>query len=87
VLRQEPDIALVITDMVMPRMGGAELSQLARRAGVRAQFLFTTGYPSVAGAAGGVPADGALLPKPWQPEDLLLKVRELLDEAATRESP
>jgi PAS domain S-box-containing protein len=82
VLRQDPGIALVITDMVMPRMGGAELSQLARRAGVRARFLFTTGYPSVAGAAGGAPADGALLPKPWQPEDLLGKVRELLDETA-----
>jgi nitrogen-specific signal transduction histidine kinase/CheY-like chemotaxis protein len=79
VLRRDPDIDLVITDMVMPRMGGAELSQLARRAGVRAPFLFTTGYPSVAGAAGGAPADGALLPKPWQPEDLLGKVRELLD--------
>jgi PAS domain S-box-containing protein len=85
VLRQDPDIALVITDMVMPRMGGAELSQLARRAGVRAPFLFTTGYPSVAGAVGGAPADGALLPKPWQPEDLLLKVRELLDAAPTSE--
>jgi PAS domain S-box-containing protein len=84
VLRRDPSIALVITDMVMPRMGGAELSQLARRAGVRAQFLFTTGYPSVAGAAGGAPADGSLLPKPWQPEDLLLKVRELLDAAPDR---
>jgi hypothetical protein len=41
----------------------------------------------VAGAAGGAPAEGALLPKPWQPEDLLLKVRELLDAAPTREGP
>jgi PAS domain S-box-containing protein len=86
-LRRDPGIALVITDMVMPRMGGAELSQLARQAGVRAPFLFTTGYPSLTGATGGDPADGALLLKPWQPEDLLEKVRELLDAAAGRSAP
>jgi PAS domain S-box-containing protein len=80
------NIDLVITDMVMPRMGGAELSQLARRAGVRVPFLFTTGYPGVAGSPGGAPADGALLPKPWHPEDLLVKVRELLDATAARDA-
>jgi PAS domain S-box-containing protein len=84
VLRRDAAIDLVITDLVMPRMGGAELSQLARSAGVRAPFLFTTGYPSVAGAAGGTPADGALLPKPWLPDDLLVKVRELLDATGVR---
>jgi PAS domain S-box-containing protein len=79
VLRQESGIALVITDLVMPRMGGAELSQLARGAGVLTPFLFTTGYPGVAGAQGGEAVDGALLPKPWEPEELLAKVREMLD--------
>ena len=83
-LRAEPDAAdLVLTDAVMPRMGGRELAdQLARlRPGL--PVLFMSGYTNDEIIRRGLLTPGApFLQKPFSPETLATKVREVLD--ATR---
>ena len=76
--RHEP-IDLLLTDVVMPRLGGRDLAArlLAERPGLR--VLFISGYSDDAGdlrhMAG--PA-GDFLQKPFQPEQLVACVRRLL---------
>jgi two-component system, cell cycle sensor histidine kinase and response regulator CckA len=73
-------VDLVLTDVVMPGMSGAEL---ARRIGERAPgtaILFTSGYTDDEILRHGVLADAAqFLPKPYSRADLLARVRERLD--------
>jgi signal transduction histidine kinase/ActR/RegA family two-component response regulator len=73
-------VALVVTDMVMPRMGGPQLERAMRDRGHAAPVLFTSGYAARTADEqrlrdGGVP----FLAKPWTVADLLRKVREVLD--------
>ncbi len=72
-------VDMVLTDVVMPQMNGFELGrQISERApGVK--ILYMSGYRDNAiGAAGGdVPR--AFLHKPFTPDVLLSKVREVLD--------
>ncbi len=72
---QAPD--LVVTDVVMPRIGGVEL---ARRLGTDhpdIPVLFVTGYADQASRADLQGAD--VLIKPFLIDDLVAKVREVLD--------
>jgi PAS domain S-box-containing protein len=74
------DIALIITDVVMPDMNGKELSErvLSLRPGIRC--LFTSGYTANVIARHGVLEEGVLfIQKPFLLRDLALKVREALD--------
>ncbi len=74
-------IALVISDVVMPELGGIELSAAleARRPGL--PVLLMSGYPA---SQAGVPSpDVPLLSKPFTPGDLLVHVRALLDPGAS----
>jgi PAS domain S-box-containing protein len=69
---------LLLTDVVMPTMGGPELAELltARKPGVG--VLFTSGYSAAAVAdRNALTAD--LLEKPFTIEELARKVREALD--------
>jgi len=80
------DFDLVVTDVVMPQMGGRELAEhlLARRPDVK--ILYTSGYAEDAIAHGGVLERGvAFLAKPYAPSALARKVREILDEDAVSE--
>jgi DNA-binding NtrC family response regulator len=72
-------IDMVLTDVVMPQMTGFELgAQLAGRA-PRLKILFMSGYRDNATGAGETPK--AFLHKPFTPDTLLNKVREVLDAA------
>jgi two-component system cell cycle sensor histidine kinase/response regulator CckA len=77
---------LLLTDVIMPGASGPELSRrlLERRPGTR--VLYVSGYPDAA-MASHVALDGgaSFLPKPFTPETLARKVREILDarEAAS----
>jgi PAS domain S-box-containing protein len=72
-------IDLMISDVIMPRMGGRELADRISvvRPGLR--ILFVSGYAHEDGAAAGLQSGGAeYLQKPFTPSVLLGRVRELL---------
>lgn len=69
------EVDLVLTDMRMPYMGGAELSRLLRERRRTLKLLAISGYP------GTLEPDLThdFLAKPFSRDDLLKKVREVLD--------
>ena len=73
-------IALVITDVIMPRMGGKVMAEWLKIAYPDLKVLFTSGYTEDAIAHHGVLDAGVeFLPKPYSPASLGRKVRELLE--------
>jgi CheY-like chemotaxis protein len=81
VLRQQPGpIHLVLSDLVMPRLGGRGLYDAARREGNKTPFLFASGY-SPGDERGSLPPELGvpLLHKPWTHDDVLTRVRDILD--------
>ena len=87
-LRAEPDAAdLVLTDAVMPRMGGRELADHLARLRPGLPILFMSGYTNDEIMRRGLLTPGApFLQKPFSPEALATKVREVLDAARGRRS-
>ncbi|MDY6963502.1 MAG: PAS domain S-box protein [Pseudorhizobium pelagicum] len=79
-LRENKDIALLFTDVVMPGgMTGDELAQIVRAEHPHVKVLFTSGYaePEIAGRELAV--SGSWLKKPYTARELALRLRELLD--------
>ena len=77
---QGPRIALVIADVVMPRMGGVELADWLRSLDPNLKIIFSSGYTEDAISAAGMSSTGVdFLPKPYSPLALARKVREMLD--------
>jgi two-component system, cell cycle sensor histidine kinase and response regulator CckA len=75
-------IDMVLTDVVMPQMNGFDLGrELAARA-PRLKILYMSGYRDNPGETGGGEAPRAFLHKPFTPDGLLNKVREVLDGEA-----
>jgi signal transduction histidine kinase/putative methionine-R-sulfoxide reductase with GAF domain len=72
-------IDLVVTDVVMPRMGGRDLAARIRAAKPDVPVLFMSGYPGdgVRLTDAG-PSD--LVPKPFSAEILASRIRRVLDE-------
>jgi len=73
-------IHLLVTDVVMPGLSGRELADklAARRPGIR--VLYMSGYPGDAVVEhGSLPAGSAFLQKPFSPDSLARKVRDVLD--------
>jgi CheY-like chemotaxis protein len=74
------DIDLLITDVVMPGMGGAELADQIAQSRPLTKILYMSGYTEDAITHRGVvSSDVAFLQKPFTPSALAAKVRELLD--------
>jgi two-component system, cell cycle sensor histidine kinase and response regulator CckA len=81
---QGQPIALVVTDVVMPRMGGKVMAEWLKTTYPDLKVLFTSGYTEDAIAQHGVLDAGVeFLPKPYSPASLAHKVRELLDAPQT----
>jgi PAS domain S-box-containing protein len=74
-------IHLLLTDVVMPEMNGRQLADHLKMARPDMAVLFMSGYTGAALAQRGGEAEftGQLLPKPFTPDGLSRKVREVLD--------
>jgi CheY-like chemotaxis protein len=72
-------VALVITDIVMPRMGGFELAERLRQRDPHTLVLFISGYSEDAVLRRGSVADDHLLRKPFSAAELGTAVRTVLD--------
>ena len=78
------EIALVVSDVVMPRMGGRELYASLREEGFRMPFLFTSGYTDrMSNDTVALDPSVPVLPKPWTWTELTASVRAALDEGFT----
>lgn len=79
-LRARADIALMITDVVMPEMDGARLAREAVFRRHALHVMFITGYSQHAIARDGMlDPDVNLLTKPFSLAQLAKKIREVLD--------
>jgi signal transduction histidine kinase len=82
--RYDEPIHLVVTDIVMPVMGGPELATRIREVRPATKILFISGFSERAYSAHGTAEPGvAFLQKPFMPETLARKVREVLGPPAT----
>jgi two-component system cell cycle sensor histidine kinase/response regulator CckA len=76
---REP-LHLVLTDVVMPKLGGRDLVTRLLAQHPHLNVLYMSGYTDDAlGARGFLEAGAALLPKPFTPQQLVSKVRQVLD--------
>ncbi|HEY7480571.1 MAG TPA: PAS domain S-box protein [Gemmatimonadales bacterium] len=71
---------LVVTDLVMPEMGGMELVERLRTRNPGLKVLFMSGYSERAFAGEGrLPPDTGFLEKPFTVEQLMRRLRKILD--------
>jgi DNA-binding response OmpR family regulator len=78
--RHDGAIDLLVTDVVMPGMGGRELAERLAVQRPDTPVLYISGYPGDESDERSALAPGApLLQKPFLPEELVRRVREVLD--------
>lgn len=76
-------IDLLVTDLVMPQMGGKQLVAVIRARNPKLPVLLMSGYTSEAIVQQGrLPANAAFIAKPFAAEIFAGKVREILDQVA-----
>jgi PAS domain S-box-containing protein len=77
----EQPIHLLVTDVVMPKLGGADLARALTELRPGLRVLYSSGYTDNAIADHGVLEDGVnFLQKPYTASDLASRVREVLDQ-------
>jgi two-component system, cell cycle sensor histidine kinase and response regulator CckA len=74
---------LVVSDVLMPGMGGPELAERVREIYPETPVLFLSGYAATANETRpSVPSGADMLAKPFAPATLLERMRHVLDRAA-----
>jgi PAS domain S-box-containing protein len=75
-------IDVLVTDIVMPQLRGTELAKLISKSHPGAVVIFMSGYSEEALVETGLLGQNeTLIQKPFDPETLATKIRELLDRA------
>ncbi|HTA94642.1 MAG TPA: ATP-binding protein [Verrucomicrobiae bacterium] len=77
--RDDVKVDMVVTDLVMPGMGGRELVERIRQLAPNVKILCTSGYVMPADKKSGP----AYLQKPFTSDDLLAKVKRVMSSAAS----
>jgi CheY-like chemotaxis protein len=72
------EIDILVTDMMMPGIGGRELARRIRQSRHDMPIVFMSGYTDDEELRAGLDARSAFIEKPFTPELLLAKVREAL---------
>jgi PAS domain S-box-containing protein len=75
-------ISLLVTDVVMPGLGGRGLADTLRERRPELPVLFLSGYPE-----GGLETGASFLQKPFTPDQLAAAVRQLLDAGRAAARP
>ena len=75
ILGEEDEIAVIVADLQMPRLDGRNLAAHLAEWDSAPPILFVSGYDSPPGAH---PLPGPFLAKPFQPEMLVTRIRQML---------
>jgi DNA-binding NtrC family response regulator len=79
--KYQNSIHLLLTDVVMPNLGGRELARRLTQPRPRMKVLFMSGYPDHATWSSELVDDtAAVLQKPFPLDTLARKIRTLLDD-------
>jgi DNA-binding NtrC family response regulator len=82
--RYKGAIHLLLTDVVMPQVGGPELAQQIKSMRPRIKILFTSGFPDHAAINENFTDQSAtILQKPYPLNTLASRIRQMLDTTAT----
>ena len=74
------EIELLVADVIMPRMGGKTLTDRLNELQYNLKVIYISGYTNDAISTQGILTEGVnFLHKPFTPSQLLLKIREVLD--------
>jgi PAS domain S-box-containing protein len=78
-LLEKLEVNLVFTDVMMPKMGGADLAKRLAELHPQLPILFTSGYPkTILGEAGLREDEAEFLQKPYTAQVLVERIREVL---------
>jgi CheY-like chemotaxis protein len=77
--QEQRPIHLLITDVLMPHMNGPQLAKRLQQVLPDIGILFLSGYTADAAVRQGLQAEAAFLQKPFSPDALARKAREVLD--------
>jgi two-component system response regulator HupR/HoxA len=78
---EREDIALIISDQVLPSMSGVELLEKAIERNPQAIRMMLTGYADIGSLARAI-NEGRIyrfIPKPWEPQEVRLNVKRALE--------
>jgi two-component system, cell cycle sensor histidine kinase and response regulator CckA len=74
-------IDLLLTDVVMPQMGGREVAKAVEKIDPKIKIVYMSGYAEKVIVHQGILEPGAvLIQKPFTPDTLIRKIREVLDK-------
>ncbi|HEX9576844.1 MAG TPA: ATP-binding protein [Myxococcales bacterium] len=80
-------IDLIVSDVITPSLSGPEMGQRLRDAGNMTPILFMSGYVDSMLPVGGILQPGVnFIQKPFAPDALARKVREMLDAAISQKA-
>jgi CheY-like chemotaxis protein len=78
ILRENPEVELLLTDISMPNMTGWELAHVAKQKYPDLKVIYTSGYIKTYPIGQHGMGYGPLLPKPWRGNQLHEQVRAVL---------